>query len=250
MKKTFTLLLSMALISLAGFSQSNLIFISTDGYKFTVQLNGVNQNPVPAKNVQVRGIDRDNCYLCIRFENPRFPSVSKYLNLARGVESTYIVTTLQHPGPTAKHLCDHPANTGNYDIDQVIVDFVPDTHSPPPGEPGPQPVIHPYTGALGCPVPMSPAAFNMALESIRDKSFESSKVEMAEQIAKSNCLLSEQVYIIMKLFNFENTRIDFAKFAYGYIYDPGNYFRVNDAFAFESSIETLNKFIRSKEGRH
>jgi len=50
----------------------------------------------------------------------------------------------------------------------------------------------------------------------------------------------------MLLFSFEATRLDFAKFAYKYTYDISNYYKLNDAFTFESSIEELNNFINGK----
>ena len=52
----------------------------------------------------------------------------------------------------------------------------------------------------------------------------------------------------MLLFTFEDTRLDLAKYAYGHTFDIGNYYKLNDAFTFESSIDELNKYIRG-EGR-
>jgi hypothetical protein len=49
----------------------------------------------------------------------------------------------------------------------------------------------------------------------------------------------------MLLFSFESTRLDFAKFAYAYTLDLRNYYKLNDAFTFESSIDDLDKYIQS-----
>ena len=87
----------------------------------------------------------------------------------------------------------------------------------------------------------------MALESINSKSFETSKLTIAKQIAGSNCLLCKQVKEIMKLFSFESNRLEFAKYAYKYTWDINNYFLLNDAFDFESSIDELNKYIQSRK---
>ena len=38
---------------------------------------------------------------------------------------------------------------------------------------------------------------------------------------------------------------DFAKYAYGYTFDLGNYYKLNDAFTFESSISELNNYVNS-----
>lgn len=48
----------------------------------------------------------------------------------------------------------------------------------------------------------------------------------------------------MFLFNFESTRLELAKYAYGHTYDIANYYMLNDAFTFESSIEELNNYIK------
>ena len=104
-------------------------------------------------------------------------------------------------------------------------------------------VLPGYSGPIGCPYPMSPTDFATAKSSISSKSFEDSKLTIAKQIFGSNCLLSSQVKEIMSLFSFEDSKLEFAKFAYGKTYDTGNYFKVNDAFTFESSIDELNTYI-------
>lgn len=102
-----------------------------------------------------------------------------------------------------------------------------------------------YSGPTGCPWPMSDGDFAGAKGSIQSKSFEDSKLTMAKQIFDHNCLLSSQVRDIMSIFDFEATRLEFAKYAYGRTFDIGNYYKVNDVFDFESSISDLNAYINS-----
>ncbi len=91
--------------------------------------------------------------------------------------------------------------------------------------------------------PMSVSDFSSAKESIRSKSFEDSKLTLAKQIVGANCLNTNQVKEMMGLFTYEETKLDFAKLAYKKTTDKNNYFRVNDAFTYESSIDELNAFI-------
>ena len=100
-----------------------------------------------------------------------------------------------------------------------------------------------YNGPVGCPRPMSPSDFESAKNTIVSKSFDDTKLTISKQIIGSNCLLSTQVKEIMLLFSFENTRLDLAKYSYDKTYDQGNYFKLNDAFTFESSISELNNYI-------
>lgn len=103
-----------------------------------------------------------------------------------------------------------------------------------------------YTGSVGCNgYPMSDVRFNEVCNSISSKSFEDSKITLAKQVINTNCMTSAQVKKIMLLFSFEETKLDLAKYAYGYTYDISNYYQLNDAFTFESSIEELNEYIQN-----
>lgn len=116
--------------------------------------------------------------------------------------------------------------------------------APPP--PPPAPVYLPgYNGAEGCPFPMARGDFESMKSSIASKTFEDSKLTVAKQVINSNCLLSGQVREVMQLFTYEESKLDFAKYAYGRTYDIGNYYKVNDAFTFESSIDELNGYINA-----
>jgi hypothetical protein len=103
-----------------------------------------------------------------------------------------------------------------------------------------------YNGAIGCPMPMSQGDYNSAQSSIQSKSFEDSKLTIAKQIINSNCLTSAQVRGLLDLFTFEDTKLDFAKYAYHRTYDLNNYYKVNDAFEFESSIDELDAYIAAQ----
>jgi hypothetical protein len=100
-----------------------------------------------------------------------------------------------------------------------------------------------YNGTVGCNgYPMSESRFNEVVQSIQAKSFDDSKLTMAKQVINTNCMTSSQVKRLMLLFSFEDTRLDLAKYAYGYTHDIGNYYQLNDAFTFESSIDELNTY--------
>jgi len=108
-------------------------------------------------------------------------------------------------------------------------------------------VLEGYHGSHNCNWPMSKSDFESAKSSIKAKSFEDSKLTVAKQIMASNCMLSSQVKDVMMEFSFEASRLDFAKFAWGKTFDPGNYYKLNDAFTFESSIDDLNNYIEGKK---
>lgn len=107
----------------------------------------------------------------------------------------------------------------------------------------------PQTQYIQAPTPAAPPCtmassdFNDALESIEDKSFSDSKMTIAKQVSRSNCLTADQIKQIMMAFDFESDRLDFAIYAYRECADPDNYYKVYDAFDFEITIDDLEEAI-------
>jgi hypothetical protein len=86
--------------------------------------------------------------------------------------------------------------------------------------------------------------FNFMLQSIANQSFEQNRLQVAQQILQSNYLTSQQVFSILQLFSFEQSKLLFAKSAFNRVIDPQNYFIVNNAFSFSNSVNELNNFLR------
>ena len=107
-------------------------------------------------------------------------------------------------------------------------------------------VMSGYNGPIGCPWPMDQGQFADAKRSIDSKTFEDSKLTVAKQITGANCLTADQVRTIMSGFSFEDSKLEYAKFAYDKTFDIGNYYNLNDAFDFESSIDELNQYINGR----
>ncbi len=90
---------------------------------------------------------------------------------------------------------------------------------------------------------MNHQAFSMLKNTIASTSFDSSRLKITEQAIASSNVTSAQVYELMGLLSFESNRLKLAQFAYAYTVDKQNYFMVNRAFSFNSSITRLNSYI-------
>lgn len=90
---------------------------------------------------------------------------------------------------------------------------------------------------------MHPEVFSRAMETVRSQWFDSDCVRLAKQIIRTNGASSQQIADLMRLMDFESSRLEVAKFGYQYVADPENYFIVNDVFWFSSSIRELDRFI-------
>jgi len=96
------------------------------------------------------------------------------------------------------------------------------------------------------PPMMSQGQFQQALHQISNQRYESSRLSVAKQITRNNQLQSSHVRDIMHQFSFESTRLSYARFAYNHVMDPQNYFMVNDAFNYSSSVRALEQHIGSR----
>jgi hypothetical protein len=97
-----------------------------------------------------------------------------------------------------------------------------------------------------CTYPMNSGTFGNAKKQVEGQSFEENKLQVAKQVLKANCISTAQIKEMLGQFSFEKTKVDYAKFAYDRCTDQGDYFNLNDAFSFSSSVTELNEYINSK----
>ena len=91
--------------------------------------------------------------------------------------------------------------------------------------------------------PMSQMDFNSALSNIRNQNFESTRLTVAKQMLAGNWVTSDQIRQMMLQMNFEDSRIEIARFAYNRVVDQQNYYVVNNGFTFSSSVDELNRSL-------
>lgn len=88
--------------------------------------------------------------------------------------------------------------------------------------------------------------FEMALKSISVRSTDEGKMTSAKQIVSTNCFTTDQARRVVDLFVSEESKLEMAIYAYPFVIDKGAYFKMNGAFAKESSIDELNRAILSE----
>jgi hypothetical protein len=122
------------------------------------------------------------------------------------------------------------------------------TTDPAIGQPTPKPVTveQPVVKEAGCTKAISATDFASGKSSIKNQSFSDSQMKVAKTFTKNNCLSVSQVKEIMGLFSFEQSKLEYAKYAYDFCVDKKNYYQLSDAFSFSSSSDDLNNFLETK----
>jgi hypothetical protein len=101
-----------------------------------------------------------------------------------------------------------------------------------------------YNGKTGCIPPLSDV--NAIKNAIEEESFSDEKIMIAKQALEGKCMSVQNIITISESFDFEDKKLEFAKFAYAYTYDIDNFFQVNKIFDFSSSKEELNEYISKR----
>ena len=93
---------------------------------------------------------------------------------------------------------------------------------------------------------ITPNDFSAALSSVKKQSFDDTKLKVAKQISEANCMNVNQIKQIANTINFEETKLEYVKFAYDYCIEPKNYFKLNDLFSFSSNVDDLTDFVQGR----
>lgn len=93
---------------------------------------------------------------------------------------------------------------------------------------------------------MDSQSFNQFLALMEDESFDSNRLTMAKNYAKSGNLTVNQIRQIMLKFSFDSSRLDFGKAAYNTCVDRNNYVLLKDAFTMTSNYNSLMKYVNGE----
>lgn len=268
MKRTlFILVLLFALQAVAQYNR-NLVLRSGNDEPMQVLINGRLINSNPLKELRIQGLT-DNYYkVKIRFIHRRGHGFSSELYVPPLSEIVYEIFPPDRRYQRGEFLIkaiypiseDLPyynsgsifsygntiANNGgqNNQNGQININ-INNNNGQMPG--GPVVYVPGYEGAVGCVPPVTPERYENMLHAVRKQAFDESKLRVAKQIIKQNsCMTVNQLIGILRLLDFEKNKLDLAKFAYNYVYDIENYYKVNNVFDFDSSIKKLDAYIRNQ----
>lgn len=283
--KQFILIISLCLIAILGIAQTNdYVFYTDNSDKFTLYLNNVKQNTTAATNVKATNVTGKNVTVKVVFERSGVPTLSKTytastnnteikIQLVKGREDVYSLKTIS----TTSRSSDKASNDGstvtkggNNGSTETKGNGYVNNHGNNGygnnhnghgnnyggghgnnGHPG----GYPNGGYPGngygpsdnpmCRMPMNENDFNTLRAQVKSKSFDSSRLTMAEMACRNNCMTAEQIGALCKVFSYESTKVDFAKFAYEFCYDRRNYYKVGYSFSYSSSVDALNQYINN-----
>jgi hypothetical protein len=119
----------------------------------------------------------------------------------------------------------------------------------PPVVTPPAPPVNTNPNANGCVVPMADDAFNRGMQTIKRESFSSTQKTVMRQVFSQNCINTTQIKQVLSLFSFESDKVEVAKYLYPRCTNKEEYYLLNDAFSFSSTVESLAGWVQEQQQR-
>ena len=93
---------------------------------------------------------------------------------------------------------------------------------------------------------MSAKDFEELFMIVKKEASDNTRLSIAKQAITTNPMTAGQIAKLVKLFSFENNKLEFAKYAYQYCVDKKKYYLVDDSFDQDSSKRELSEFIQKQ----
>jgi hypothetical protein len=90
------------------------------------------------------------------------------------------------------------------------------------------------------------ANFEKMKDAIIKQAFDDDKLTMAKVVMKNSWYTAAQLKTLTEKFVYDDNKLAFAKYAYDFCIDPGNYYTIADAMVYQSTKQDLLQFIAAK----
>jgi Domain of unknown function (DUF4476) len=270
------LLLSVLMcITVSVHSQTaGLVFFSENGEKFTVTMNGLQKNDTPQTQVKVNNIYGAPYLVKITFADTSLGVIDEKVTATDDKERTYVIR-LRKVSESEKGIKKAGVDIGrtieggdkkeaaakkeqiNNTNSMYVLKFLSETAlaeqtqqtvvkataaGTTPASDYPEPA-----SSNKCSIPMNDGTFAAAVKSFDQIESQNTRITEAKQLIHNNCLSCNQVRQLILLFSLEESRLEIAKYAYDHTFDKQNYYKVNDTFTFEASVDELNRYIKGRK---
>ena len=220
---------------------SALTIFSTTNEPFFLILNGVKQNQFAQTRVRIEDLPFPTNEIQIIFNDNYNRAITKRITVSDPMDGepvSMVLKIVKERGMAPRlafHQCfqldrDYRGESGEY-IMHYGRDVVRQVTPPPP----PPPVIERQ--------PMDNGSFGEALRAIKGSSWDDTRLSTAKTIANTNYFTTDQVMAICRIFSWDESKLDFAQYAYSRTVDYNNYFKVASVFTWDDSKKKLNDFI-------
>ncbi len=240
------LFLSLSIPRAWGQGSSKLTIYDEAGIPFHLWLNGERKSKDQGSpRITVDSIPAGSHELLIRYPDTTIPKLEQGIQIKSRASRTYALSPLEGNEGREWNLISEIRSEGKGSArkkQDSSVSLMTSEKSPLPQVDSA--FIASYEGSSGCTDPMQSDRFDGILKKVEHAIFEKERIRMAKERIADRCVLSSQVAALMRALDYEENRLDLAKYAYGRTFDQKNYEEVRKALNFERSRKELSRYLR------
>ena len=246
--KKLLLPILLVLLALPVWAQASVLtFKAERGELFQVKLDGQTINHTPSTYVRMNNLRPGRHYLEFKVRSRHgVYQLGQRVHVRNGVEANYGVRTVGRSGKAYLRLLREV-----HLAPPVVVVPVPrypehyeerrrdDRYDPTP------PRYEDYDDNA-CRNLMTAEEMEHLLQTLRSRDSESIKQNIARDAVRNGSIAAEDLKRVLQEFEYENSRVEFAKFAYEYLCDREHFYYIYDLFRFDSSVQELEQYSRRR----
>ena len=257
----FVIFYSINFIGLSQDLYNNLIIKSEDSTQFIITINDFQQNLNPNFNIKVTHIYHQSISLQIKIIDSTNQTIEKQIFFEKKEMETN--AKLIKKGDDYKFRFIGEVNLGQSAIDstQLIVSYnenkktinsldsttiVENINTDSSSTTNDSIIISPnitsYSGKIGCGHIAGSA--QTIINELNKEIFSAQKLKLAKSKIQKNCFLSDDIAKIISVFEFDDLKLELAKFSYNYTFDIENYNVVIQILDFDTSKKLLTDYIQ------
>ncbi|ARS37120.1 DUF4476 domain-containing protein [Pontibacter actiniarum] len=239
--KRYLLPLLLVLLALPVFAQASVLtFTAERGEFFQVEVDGQIVNRTASNYVRLNTVRPGKHYVELRVRSRHgMYKMGQKIFVPDRVEANYGVRTVGRSGKAYLALVSEVPLAP-----PVIVPRYPEhRHDAYCGHDYYEPAPPRYNDEYGrCRNLLTGRELDRLLETIRSRDFESTRLSIARDAIRNSSLMAEDLKRLLQQFEYESSRIEFAKYAYDYLCDREHFYYIYDLFRFDVSVRELEEY--------
>lgn len=229
-------------------AQNNLVIVDENGQKFILLVDGKQVNDSAQAEVKVANIYDDTCRITVLFTDKNIPEFNAKIYLELGSRSVsrheFMYGIHREKGKTRlRYISTYNAlsdTTAKVQSAEARINSVFVEEERKKEEQNRLNEIYPPP--VACKKAMADSVLEKKLQVLRDNHVEINRIKDGKWFISNNCINAAQLKKLMGVYNYRNSKVQIAEFAFDYIEDHRNFLVVVDAVEFDTEKEILKKF--------
>ncbi len=233
-------------------AQNNLTIVGENGEPFWLYLNEHKVNDSAQAIVTAKEVSRDTCNVRVTYQNPKVSTVSaKVYLLQRGKTCKNLVFTyaigIVKGKTTLKYI-----STDYLATDISISKEKPSEHikevfaSVKKQEDTKNRLAENYPAPVSCNKTISDSLLERQVTLLKENHIELNRIKDAKWFISNNCISVTQTQKVLTAFEYEDSKLQLAEFAYNYLYDKDTFMQFLTSLKYKTQKEELETFYNKK----